>query len=136
MGKKTIAVDLDGTLAEYKKWIGVKVIGKPLPGAKEFLEELHRRGYRILIYTARTAGRNKGKDGKYTQEDLNAIVENWFKKHDMPYDAIHFGDSKPAASAFIDDRAVECRPQENAKAYEEALADMERVVNGNANHKE
>lgn len=133
MSKKTIAVDLDGTLAEYKKWIGVKVIGKPLPGAKEFLEELHRRGYRILIYTARTAGRNKGKvqdNGltKYTQEDLNAIVENWLKKNDMPYDAIHFGDSKPAASAFVDDRAVECRPQENSKAYEEALANIDKVA--------
>lgn len=131
--KKTIAVDMDGTIATYDGWRGMKHIGKPIRGAREFLQTLRDRGYRILIFTARTAMRVKHTESKYSQQDLVDIVKEWLDKNEMPYDAIHTGDHKPSCSAFVDDRAVECRPQENANnpesAYFQALVNIDKIAN-------
>lgn len=48
-----VAIDLDGTLAQYDTWQGEEVIGEPIPGALEFLRALYDRGYVIYIFSAR-----------------------------------------------------------------------------------
>lgn len=94
----TVAVDLDGTLAEYTEWKGPDHFGKPRRGAKKMLEEFQRRGYRIIIWTCR-------KD--------HAKVRAWLHEHELPFDYINEhpdaqpGDSpKVHAHAYVDDRAV------------------------------
>lgn len=48
---KWVGVDLDGTLSEFI-WPD-RGIGKIKPGAKECLDKLVERGYKIIVYTAR-----------------------------------------------------------------------------------
>jgi len=119
--RKTVAVDLDGTLAQYTKWEGIDSIGEPITGAREFLQSLHEGGYKILIWTTRLNPALNGRDG-WTADDLKANVEGWLKKHNMPYDEVYTGPVKPIAYAFIDDRAIPCEAMQfGTLAYSFAL---------------
>ncbi len=126
--RKTIAVDLDGVLAEYNGWEGIRRIGAPINGAKQFVEKLAALGD-VLIFTTRcNPAVNKGT----SIEDLRKIVAAWLKRHEIPYHDIYVGFGKPIASAYIDDRALVCRPQEwysNAPfAFDETLRGVERLL--------
>lgn len=48
-----IAVDLDGTLAEYGTWIGPDSIGKPIPAMMERVRKWIAEGWEVRIFTAR-----------------------------------------------------------------------------------
>ena len=112
-GKATICVDLDGVLAQYEGWSGLEQIGDPVGGAVEFTRRLAKFA-RVVIHTARV------KPGRKTAE-VKRIVESWLEEHEISYDDIHVGAGKPGASAYIDDRAVRCRPQEDGPlAFQEA----------------
>lgn len=99
--KKTVCVDLDGTIARYDGWKGIEHFGDPLPGAKEFLERLGEN-YKILIYTTRC---NEQMNGEVPHQ-LRNRVEAWLQRHQLRYDDIHTGQGKPMCIAFIDDRAI------------------------------
>lgn len=99
---KTVALDLDGVLADYTDGFqGDDVIGLPIPGAKIALDELKRAGWTIIIYTSRPA---------------SATLKQWLEKHKIPYDAINYepgekdpwgkGYRKVRAHVYVDDRAV------------------------------
>lgn len=127
---KTIAVDLDGTLAFYDGWKGWDKIGPVLPGARDFLMELKRRGCEIVIYTTRCNPNTPGKDG-ITKEELALKVEGWMYHNDMPYDSIYQGEGKPLCAAIVDDRAVECEPMKHQEeAYSDALAKIDDLLGG------
>lgn len=51
-----IAVDLDGTLAEYTTWQGVTHIGKPIPAMVDRIKMWLDEGIEVRIFTARMAG--------------------------------------------------------------------------------
>ena len=51
--KLIVCVDLDGTLLEYEKWMGIEKFGKPLPGAREAMQAFHDAGFLIVIHTCR-----------------------------------------------------------------------------------
>jgi len=107
-GRQTIAVDLDGTIASYDGYKGAEEIGDPIPGAKEFMALLCKK-YKVLVFTCRVSVEfNPG----YTGDHLKGIIVNWFQRHNIPYHEIYVGQGKPLASAYVDDRAVVCRPQE------------------------
>ena len=61
-----IAVDLDGTLAEYDYWRGIEHIGCPIPKMLERIEKWRAAGLEVRIFTAR-AGIPRGA----------AAVERW-----------------------------------------------------------
>ena len=48
-----IGVDLDGTLAEYKDWIGIEHIGKPIAPMIERVKDWIADGKKVKIFTAR-----------------------------------------------------------------------------------
>lgn len=57
-GKSTrswVGVDLDGTLAYYTQWRGIKNIGKPIPKMVNFVKQLLQKGVTVKIFTARVA---------------------------------------------------------------------------------
>ncbi len=113
-GKAKVCVDLDGVLAQA---IGGKltVIGPPVDGALEFMRELAEYAH-ITIMTARLAATERADKPR-----LSAI-EDWLDTHNFPYDTIHTGVGKPVAHAYIDDRAVPCRPLDDGlAAFEQAL---------------
>lgn len=107
--KPYLAIDLDGTLAEYTEWKGESIIGDPIPGAVEFLRRLAER-YSLVIFSAR-ASSFSGKDAIHKwviHHKLRAIITDI--TNEKKY---HF-------VAYIDDRAI---PFKEANDYN-TIAEM------------
>jgi hypothetical protein len=122
--KPTVAVDLDGVLAQYDgKWRGVEQIGDPIPGAVEFTKELSKVAD-ILVWTTRT---NQEVNFEFGLPELRELVAKWLDLHGFSYRAVYVGDGKPIACAYIDDRAINCQPQKywSHIAYSEALLQVQ-----------
>ena len=121
--KKSVAVDLDGVLAEYTEWKGIGHFGDPIPGAVEFIDAL-REHFDIIIHTVRCSSEING------PESANLLVKrvrNWLDKHGFHYDHIWSEPGKPLAVAYIDDRAIRCEPQV-AQGDKEKAAYYELIV--------
>lgn len=126
MSTPSFAVDLDGTIATYNGWKGILNIGEPILGAVEFVRRLSKKG-RVIIFTARLNRKeNKLDDTNFTIAFLT--VEAWLKKHGFVFDEIYSGEGKPHAHAFIDDRGVACRPQDNKNAFDEAIKYIDEKI--------
>ena len=98
---KTIAVDLDGTLAEYTGWKGEDDFGRARPGAREAIQKLHDQGHIIIIFTTR--GRRD-------------LVSHWLRDNGIVFDYINENPNQPegtsgkvVADVYIDDRAVNAK---------------------------
>ena len=124
--RPTIAVDLDGVLAQYNGWKGVEHIGPPIPGAGPFMERLMKLG-KVMVYTTRTNTLNL-KEG-HNAGELVERVTNWLVTHNIPHDGIHHEGGKPLCAVIIDDRAVCCRPQANGPTqFDIAVAGAEFMI--------
>lgn len=95
---KTVAMDLDGTLAQYNGWKGEEVIGDLLPGAREAMQSLKDAGTQVIIFTTR--GRTD-------------LIKAWLEKNRVPYDHINQNPDQPKgtsgkilADVYVDDRAL------------------------------
>ena len=109
--RKTVCVDLDGTLASYDGWKGSDHIGEPLSGAVEFTHKLSEFAD-VVIYTTRT--NTDPKLGNH--EGAFELLKAWLDKHGFAYHSIYQGQGKPLAAAYVDDRAVACVPQRDGVA--------------------
>lgn len=94
----TVAVDLDGTLAEKEQPFSVKTIGGPITKAIEWVRLFHKAGARIIIFTVR---------------GTTDLVEAWLKEHAVPYDYVNENPDQPEGSSgkviadvYWDDRAL------------------------------
>ena len=94
----TVAVDLDGTLAEHGPFKGKDHFHPVRPGAARFMKRLKAEGYRVIIYTCRG--------------DEQA-VRGWLADNDIPYDGVNKNPDQPPdtsdklyAAAYVDDRSV------------------------------
>lgn len=113
--KPSVCVDLDGVISNYTGWKGIDHIGDPNPGAKLFLEELHKFA-RIILFTTRCKVYPTDKPGpeglpEPCRDDASALakrVEDWLIKHDLPFDEVYTGQGKPFAHCYIDNKAVFC----------------------------
>ena len=115
----TLIVDIDGTVCENK--LKGQSYDELVP-RKEILNKLaeyQKRGYKILLYTARnmnTYNNNLGLINKYTAPRLI----DWLDKWKVPYDEILFGKPWPKRHGFyVDDRAI--RPDEFLRLKEEEI---------------
>lgn len=96
----TIAIDFDGTIAEYDGWKGVGVFGKPIKGAVGSINSLKKEGWKIIIWTTRGE---------------TELIREYLSKHEIPFDSINenllgtpknVSDKKVTADIYIDDRAI------------------------------
>jgi len=127
--KKSVAVDLDGVLLKYDGWKGLEHLGEPIVGAKEFLEKLREDFYAILHTTRLAPKFNDRPDQSY----LYRVVSHWMDSCGLPYDELWVDKGKPLAIAYVDDRAVSCRPQDDhgeAYAYIGALREIQKLAEG------
>lgn len=69
-----IAVDLDGTLAEYFGWTGNDVIGRPIKQMVERVSRWLEEGHEVVIFTARAS------DAEFATK-VKAAIEDWCKQH-------------------------------------------------------
>lgn len=100
LGKKlTIAIDVDGTVADCSKVDFKKVSksplelmkAKPIKGALEAIRKLHRQGHKIVFYSSRDHGSNE-------------VTKKWLKQHGFPFHHVEM--EKFVAHVYIDDRAI------------------------------
>lgn len=84
-----VGCDLDATIAE-RIW-PKEGIGKPIKGAVDSLWEIKKKGFKIIIFTARD-----------WSDYVN--VKNWLKDNNFPFDMIICG--KPLLRVMIDDKAI------------------------------
>ncbi|MEJ7623204.1 MAG: hypothetical protein WKF34_04365 [Pyrinomonadaceae bacterium] len=124
--KPRVCVDLDGVLAQYDKWKGVDHFGDPVPGALEFAKKLARFA-EITVFTSRCA-QDVLEGSRITPGQLRIRVIEWLEKNKFPYTDVYIGQGKPRAAAFIDDRAVNCDPQNDDGAFEGALEAARKLV--------
>ena len=100
LGKKlTIAIDIDGTVADYSAVDFTKandnpkelMKAMPIKGALKSVKKLHKQGHTIVFYTSR-------------DNSCKKITEKWLKKHGFPFHHIEM--EKFVAHVYIDDRAI------------------------------
>ncbi len=92
----TICVDFDGVIHKYSKgWNDGTIYDEPIEGAISSMAKLQRKGFRVVIFTARR---------EYLEIGL------WLKKHDVKkelnFNEMIITSTKLPAVAYIDDRAI------------------------------
>lgn len=107
---KKLIVDLDGTLTQANTSDYKSVL--PREDVIEQLVEYKKKGFDVIISTARNMRTYGGNVGKINVHTLPIIVD-WLEKHNVPYDEILVGKPWCGHEGFyIDDRAI--RPSEFA----------------------
>ena len=99
-GKKlTIAIDIDGTVADCSQVDLMRVNrhpdeflkAMPLKGAQDAVKRLYKEGHIIVFHTARNYASRQ-------------VTQRWLKKHGFPFH--HIVMDKFVAHVYVDDRAV------------------------------
>lgn len=100
LGKKlTIAIDIDGTIADttdvdfsrVSKYPAEILKAKPIKGAVEAVKRLCKEGHTIVFYTCRN-------------DASKSMTIKWLKRHGFPFH--HLEVEKFVAHVYIDDRAI------------------------------
>lgn len=97
----TIAIDFDGVLATYDKWISAEHYGAPHPDAMITLRRYLESGIDVVIHTTRASTR-EGRNG----------VKSWLRQHglqDTYVERIRVTNEKVPCMIYLDDRAVNFR---------------------------
>jgi len=102
----TVAVDLDGTLAEKEEPFSADSIGMPIEEAVEWVKKFKKAGARIIIFTVRGD---------------NELTKDWLDEHEIPYDFINENPDQPKGSSgkvfadvYWDDKAYNAEnPEEH-----------------------
>ncbi len=94
----TVAIDLDGTLAEKMEPFDADKIGKPRAKVVKWAKKFKKLGARIIVFTVR---------GNKQQ------VLDWCEQYDVPVDYVNENPSQPEGSSgkvfadvYIDDKAI------------------------------
>jgi histidinol phosphatase-like enzyme len=102
MSQKTVVFDFDGVIHPYTSgWQGIsKTPDSPVPEAVETIRRLRRHGYKVIVVSARcTVPAGMGAIKRY--------LNNW------RIDVDGVSAEKPAALAYVDDRAICFDPKMN-----------------------
>ncbi len=118
-----VCVDLDGVLCQRAQGSRRSSFGTPFDGALDFMIDLATKA-EIIIYTARLTT-----DDEAEKRETKSLIEAWLKQHRIPFDEIYTGSGKPLAVAFVDDRGVTCRPEDNGvAAFTSAMQSIEKLL--------
>lgn len=97
---KTIAVDFDGVISKYDKFLGKGVFSPPVDGVAKGMQELRDAGWIIIVHT--------------TRSETDCIL-SYMEKYSIPFDFINYNPKnvllglslgKPIADVYLDDRAI------------------------------
>ena len=99
LSQKIIAVDFDDTITEYRPYPEPAPLRKE---ARKYLEKLHKKGYRIVLWTARV---NELYDEAYNK-CIKDFEMPFIEKDSLTKGLIHGSSGKLVASFYIDDKSV------------------------------
>lgn len=117
--KKNVCVDLDSTLLYYSNWEKMGgMLGKPRPGAQDFLKSLQLCCH-IIIFTARLCE-------QHDSYSVRRTIREHLEKHGLVYDELYGGAGKPVCACFVDDKAVEVPRNPVEVDFEAALIKVRR----------
>jgi hypothetical protein len=114
---KRVMIDFDGVINSYKHgWMDGKLVDEPNLDTKEAIDELHNKGYEIVIFTTRAStSNNVDPPASRLVEDL----KNYLQTYNIYYDFITA--EKLPAVAYIDDRAI------RFKNWKQVLEDFRKI---------
>ena len=121
--RKTLVVDVDGTLCPIKKRGELYEDMIPYPEMVEALQKWKAEGGYIIVNTARNMKTYAGVLGLINANTAPVMVA-WLNRHNIPFDEIIFG--KPWAGSrgvYVDDRTV--RPRE---FINHTLEELEQII--------
>jgi len=104
MKEKTLLFDIDGTICRQVKAGEGYYDLEPFPEAIEVINKLYDEGFKIIFYTSRFMGFNKGNVINVYRTDGYAFTRNQLEKWGVKFHEIHMG--KPQSHLVIDDRSV------------------------------
>ena len=97
--KKTIVVDVDGVLFEYRTWKGIDHFGDPIQSNIDLVNALYDSGeYEICIWTTRTNDLVQG----YPKQQLKEMIAKKLEESGVKYHKIA-DENKPLFKLMIDD---------------------------------
>ena len=102
MKKKIICFDIDNVICRTNSKNNY-LKSKPIKRNIQLINEIHNKGYKIILYTARYMGRCNG-NLKQVKKKIKPLTLRQLKKWEVSYDKIYFG--KPSFDLFIDDKSL------------------------------
>lgn len=102
MKLKTICFDIDNVICKTN---ATKDYSKSIPIKKNIkvINQAYRKGFNIILYTARYMGRCNG-NLALVKKQIKPLTLKQLKKWGVKYHKIHFG--KPSFDLFIDDKSI------------------------------
>ena len=99
MGKRVIAVDLDGTLAHYDGWKGIEHIGPVIPEVANAMELAQAEGAEVHLFTARVSDPEDA-------AEAHQVISKWAEANHFNFASITAVKHK-FFTEFWDDRAIQ-----------------------------
>ena len=114
--------DIDGTLCPIKKKDERYEDLVPYSEMVERLRHYKGNGAKIVLYTSRNMNSFNGNIGLINKHTA-AVLSEWLRKWDIPYDEIVYGKVWPGHKGFyVDDRTI--RPDEFLRKTPEELEEI------------
>ena len=99
MAKRIIAVDLDGTLAQYDGWKGIEHIGPVIPEVANAMERAQAEGADVHLFTARVSDPEDA-------AEAHQVISKWAEANHFNFASITAVKHK-FFTEFWDDRAIQ-----------------------------
>lgn len=99
MAKRIIAVDLDGTLAQYDGWKGIGHIGCVIPEVANAMERAQAEGAEVHLFTARVSDPDDA-------AEAHQVISKWAEANHFSFASITAVKHK-FFTEFWDDRAIQ-----------------------------
>ncbi|MEM7207046.1 MAG: hypothetical protein AAF434_04405 [Pseudomonadota bacterium] len=117
-----ICVDFDGTIVDHC----YPDIGRPVPGAIEWMKKWMRHDAKLILYTMRADGNSAGKVLTEAVDYLREYHLHFFGVNHNPDQAEWSNSPKVYANIYVDDSALGC-PLIQPKGFRRPCVDWSKV---------
>lgn len=118
-----IAIDFDGTIVDHR----YPEIGKPVPGAIDWIKRFQAAGAKVILWTMRSDSRNDGPTLTQAVDYLRGNGIELFGVNGNPTQGEWTTSPKAFAHLYIDDAALGCPLRENPRAGGRPFVDWDAV---------